>query len=241
LPAWIECVALDLPGHGRLRAEQPRSEWPSLVDALIERLDPLPARPFAIYGHSMGALVGLELAHRLRDSYGRTPVWLGAAACAAPACRTYEEKWLGCPDDVMIAELRRLGGTPEELLGDREFLDLALPVLRADFHLCATYAGAAGASRAPLDCALLALGGRDDALSEQPENLSAWAHETSGHFARRLLNGGHFFLETERAQLIREIVASLRDAMPAGGRPGRRSEANAGTVSPVPRTMSRVI
>jgi surfactin synthase thioesterase subunit len=230
LPSWIRLHALDYPGHGAKRAQPALCRWPDMADALgrealraIEAID----GPFAIFGYSMGALAGLELAHWLRRAHGLAPLWFGAAACAAPACRTLDAAWLNCTDDALIDELRRLGATPEELLGDRGFLNLALPVLRADFHLCATYVHAGNALRAPLACPLLALGGKYDSLSEQIENLSAWAQETSGCFTQRVIDGGHFFIDTARAELINAIVVSIKDTLTptALANPGPRAGA----------------
>jgi len=138
----------------------------------------------------------------------------------------------------MIDELRRLGATPEELLGDRGFLDLALPVLRADFHLCATYVRTGNALRAPLTCPLLALAGRNDTLSEQPENLSAWTHETSARFTQRVFDGGHFFIDTARAELIDAIVASLTASLRHTSMPAPLRAVAGGASSAVSRTAS---
>jgi surfactin synthase thioesterase subunit len=213
LPSWIRLHALDYPGHGAKRAQPALHRWPDVADVLGREALRAIDGPFAIFGYSMGALAGLELAHWLRRAHGLTPLWFGAAACAAPACRTLDASWLDCTDEAMIDELRRLGATPEELLGDRGFLDLALPVLRADFHLCATYVRTGNELRAPLACPLLALGGRDDSLSEQSENLSAWARETSVRFTQRVIDGGHFFIDTACAELINAIVASIKDTL----------------------------
>ena len=240
LPSWIRVHALDLPGHGAKRAQPALHRWPDVADALGREALRAIDGPFAIFGYSMGALAGLELAHWLHRAHGLMPVWFGAAACAAPACRTLDATWLDCTDEAMIDELRRLGATPEELLGDRGFLDLALPVLRADFHLCSTYVRTGNALRAPLACPLLALAGRDDTLSEQPENLSAWIHETSARFTQRMFDGGHFFIDTARAELIDAIVASLtaslrHTSMPA---PLRAVAVADGASSAFPRTVS---
>ncbi|WP_322095559.1 thioesterase II family protein [Paraburkholderia bannensis] len=217
LGPWIDCVPLDLPGHGRLRAMPALSDWPALIDALVKDIGPWPARPFAFFGHSMGALVALELAHAVRERTGREPVWLGASACVAPRERELDEArpahWLECSTADMVAELRRLDGTPDELLADAEFLDLALPALRADFHLCASQARRArdrSVRSNRLGCPIWAFGGADDSISERNENLSAWCHETTAAFRQCMLDGGHFFVETARAQLIREIAAALK-------------------------------
>lgn len=230
LPSWIRLHALDYPGHGAKRAQPALHRWPDVADALgREALPAIEAieGPFAIFGYSMGALAGLELAHWLRCGHGLMPVWFGAAACAAPACRTIDKTWLDSSNEALIDELRRLDATPEELLSDRGFLDLALPVLRADFHLCATYVRPGNALRAPLACPLLALGGRYDSLSEQSENLSAWKHETSGQFTQRLIDGGHFFIDTARTELIDAIVTSIKDALTPAASANPRCHAGA--------------
>ena len=226
LPSWIRVHALDLPGHGVKRAQPALHCWPDVADALGREALRAIDGPFAIFGYSMGALAGLELAHWLHRVHGLMPVWFGAAACAAPACRTPNATWLDCTDEAMVDELRRLGATPEELLGDSGFLDLALPVLRADFHLCATYVRTGKALRVPLTCPLIALVGRDDTLSEQPVNMSAWAHETSGRFTQRMFDGGHFFIDTARAELIDAIVTSLAATLPHAATANPRRRAN---------------
>ena len=238
LPSWIRVHALDLPGHGAKRAQPALHCWPDVADALGREVSRAIDGPFAIFGYSMGALAGLELAHWLHRAHGLMPVWFGAAACAAPACRTLDATWLDCTDEAMIDELRRLGATPEELLGDRGFLDLALPVLRADFHLCSTYVRTGNALRAPLACPLLALAGRDDKLSEQPENLSAWTHETSGRFTQRVFDGGHFFIDTARAELIEAIVTSLTTSLRHTSMPAPLRAVADGAPSAVSRTAS---
>lgn len=213
----IDCVPLDLPGHGRLRALPACRDWPALIDALLAAIGALPARPFALFGHSMGALVALELAHALRERDGREPLWLGASGCVAPSERELDDArpthWLDCSTVEMVAELRRLGGTAEELLADAEFLDLALPALRADFHLCANQARRARARSIRLNCPIWAFSGIDDSLSERNENVSAWRRETTGAFQQCMLEGDHFFVETARAPLLREIAAALEPLM----------------------------
>jgi surfactin synthase thioesterase subunit len=142
LPRGVQVVPLELPGHGSRCAVSAHAKWPALIDTLLvelaERLDD--DEPFAVFGHSMGALVGLELIHALRARHGLAPVWFGASASLAPSRRNWETHWLDCTHEAMVARLRELGGTPVELLDDRDFIDFVLPALRADFHLCGTYA-----------------------------------------------------------------------------------------------------
>lgn len=216
LPPWVDPVPLQLPGRGAKYALAPYSEWTPLTSQLLEDVSSYLHRPFAIFGHSMGALVGLELAHAIRRHRGVEPIWLGASACTAPSRRSIDAKWLTCPREDVVQHLRALGGTPEAVLGDLSLVDALLPMLRADFHLCGTYQSE---PRAPLTGALLVLGGADDELSNPRENLLAWSQETSGDFQLEIVDGAHLFIETEQQKVIRRIAMSLAKA--AGRLPAR--------------------
>jgi surfactin synthase thioesterase subunit len=221
LPSWINPVPLNLPGHGARHGEAVLRDWPSLIDRLAAEIRPYLAQPFAIFGHSMGALVGLELSHAIRERTGRTPFWFGASGCKAPARRDREPDWLTCPEDDVLQELRRLGGTPAEVFASRELLDLVLPTLRADFHLCGTYERSP--RRLPLASPLLVLSGTGDKISQVPENLSDWSLEFSGPHRIEMIEGGHFFIADQRDRVVALVESALAEAAgrsrTAGGDP----------------------
>ncbi|SDV46056.1 thioesterase II family protein [Chitinasiproducens palmae] len=216
MPDWVEVVPVHLRGRGVRHAQAASHTWSALLDDLLEQVMPaLRARGegrYAIFGHSMGALVGLELAHALRARLGAGPAWFGASGSLAPALRTRETHWLDCNEATFLAEVRRLGGMPDSLLDNQEFMELVSPMLRADFHLCGTYDPP---SRLPLDCPLLAVNGVDDARCMVPDNEPAWARETTGSFAAAHLPGGHFFINTHRPALIGQVLTHLGKALSA--------------------------
>ena len=171
------------------------------MDQLADELLPDAREPYALFGHSLGALVALELAHRFRSVGCNNLVWIGVSACIAPACRQRGEDWLSCEEAVFLEKLRMLGGTPAEFLENRELLDLYLPALRADFHLASTYTAV---SRDPLGARMLMLAGEDDADVVSPlENLAAWAQETRGVSRTSLHPGGHFFINHQAPEIAR--------------------------------------
>src|SRR5262245_22946166 len=81
VPAWITVVAMNLPGRDARRRIGPIHQWSALLELLSRDVQPYLPQPFAIFGHSMGVLVGLELAYMLRAHYRVTPVWFGASGC----------------------------------------------------------------------------------------------------------------------------------------------------------------
>lgn len=216
VPAWLKLVPLHMPGRGTRHGMRAMHQWPELLDLLIDDMQPHLQRPFAIFGHSMGALIGFELAHALRARLGRSPVWLGVSACKAPSRRARELHWLTCPDAEFLDEVRSLKGMPDELLANREFMELVLPFLRADFHLCGSYDYR---QRPPLQCPVLAIGGtQDEALVGDARNLLAWQAESSGPFRLESLDAGHFFINTHRDALIELVVGSLARVLRHGER-----------------------
>ena len=210
LPSWIKPIPVDLPGHGRRYSERALYDWTSLIDVLSSEIVSYLDQPFGIFGHSMGALVGLELAHIIRIRHRKTPSWFCASGCVAPSRRTPESKWLDCPDVEIIKELRRLGGTSPEVFESYELLELIIPILRADFHLCDSYLPPL--QRLPLPSAFLVLGGRDDELSHPISKLSDWSAETSAAFRIEMIDGGHFFIDTERDTIIRLVIDEITKA-----------------------------
>src|SRR5262249_43042969 len=140
LPASVEVCPVQLPGRETRFRELPFTQLAPLAEALGRSLRPFFDRPFAFFGHSMGALVAFELARVLVRTAGPQPVPLFASACAAPQVRDCETPIHALPDAAFREELRRLGGTPALVLHNAELVDLLLPTLRADFAVCETYA-----------------------------------------------------------------------------------------------------
>ena len=135
LPLSCELHVVQLPGRGGRRLETSYTHSDRLVAALTKVLVPVMNRPFIFFGHSMGALVGFELARTLRRGYGIQPRHLFVSGRRAPQIPDDTNSIHNLTDDQLINELRRLNGTPEELLREPDLVRLVLPALRADFEV----------------------------------------------------------------------------------------------------------
>jgi surfactin synthase thioesterase subunit len=205
LPPGIEALAIQLPGRERRFGEAPLAHMDSLLDALVPAIAPLLDRPFAIFGHSMGACIGHALVHRLRAEGLPAPRLLIAAGHDAPTHARPRPPLHDLPEAAFLDALRVLGGTPPEVLANRELLDLLVPMLRADFALIASYRPAP----ARFDCPVLVLDGRDDGETT-PEGLAAWRDSTTAGVEAASLPGGHFFPDEQRRHVLDLVVAALR-------------------------------
>jgi medium-chain acyl-[acyl-carrier-protein] hydrolase len=205
LPPGVEIVASHLPGRGTRLHETPFIRLEHMVEALgegiISRLD----KPFAFFGHSMGAMIGFELARLLRNWNCPQPVRLFVSGQRAPHLRNDDPITYNLPDAEFIKGLSELRGTPKEVLANRELMEIMLPILRADFAVVETYAYTDGP---PLDCPIVAFGGLQDVMVTR-EDLRAWRYQTSGSFSMRVLPGNHFFLHSHQHLLLSMLYQEL--------------------------------
>jgi surfactin synthase thioesterase subunit len=213
MPDGVEVCPIHLPGRGS------RFQEPSLkrIDAIVQNLAPalVPhlSRPFAIFGHSMGALIAFELARHLRSSYSLEPARLFVSAWRSPEIAIARKEY-ELPDEQFISVLRRFNGTPDEILENAEALELLLPILRADFEVTQTYVYRADT---PLDCPIRAFAGLND-LSPTAALMRPWKQHTTSSFSMSILPGDHFFITTSRSQLLTIIAHDLGRALEKSGR-----------------------
>jgi medium-chain acyl-[acyl-carrier-protein] hydrolase len=204
LPRDVEVCPIQLPGRGTRLTEPPFTKLSCLIEALVRALDPLLDKPFAFFGHSLGALIGFELAREIRRQYGVHPVRLFASGGRAPQIPHRAPPIHTLPDNEFLAELRRLNGTPRELLDHKELMAVMLPILRADFALYETYMYS---NEPPLNCPISAFGGLQD-RRVSASDLEAWRSQTSASFSLRMFPGDHFFLK--EPLLLRALSQELQ-------------------------------
>jgi medium-chain acyl-[acyl-carrier-protein] hydrolase len=182
-------VAVQFPGRGVRLTEEPLTNIDALLPALMEGLTPALTKPYAFFGHSMGALIAFEVTRRLRRQKKSLPVHLFVSGRGGPRERDWDVKFSELPEAELVAELERYGGAPKEVLENTELIRLMLPTIRADFKLCETYSYV---PEDPLDCPISACGGLEDFEVKQ-ERLDTWRDETSAAFKLRMFPGGHFY------------------------------------------------
>jgi medium-chain acyl-[acyl-carrier-protein] hydrolase len=205
LPAAVEVHPIQLPGRENRWSEAPFTSLSSLVDALINALEPLFNLPFVFFGHSMGALISFELAKLLRRRTDKAPVHLFISGARAPQIPDRDPPIHQLPDSEFVKELQRLNGMPELVLQNSELMRLVLPTIRADITLCETHEYF---PEEPLSCPITAYGGRED-RKVQREHLAGWNAHTSAGFSVRAFPGDHFYLTSARKLLLRALSAEL--------------------------------
>ncbi|MBN1401017.1 MAG: thioesterase [Anaerolineae bacterium] len=212
MPAGIEVCPVELPGHGSRLAEPLYEQLSPLVEAALEALLPYLDVPFALFGHSLGALVSFELARSLQRQHGLAPACLFVSGHAAPQIPDPEPPIHTLPEEAFVEKLRALNGTPDEVLDHPELRALVLPILRADFTMCETYHYG---DEPRLRCPIAAFAGLSDPYVTR-DDLSAWREQTVSSFSMHLLPGDHFYLQREQRRLIEIMARKLNEWLGLG-------------------------
>ncbi|MDV9187430.1 alpha/beta fold hydrolase [Streptomyces sp. SR27] len=193
----IEVVPVYLPGHGLRMAEPPERSVARLGERLTgpvaRRADEL---PYVLFGHSMGALLAYELGLALQDG-PRPPAAVIVSGSVPPHVPRRTEPMHLLPDGEFLDRIGALGGIPPELLAEDEWLELILPVLRADFEAAETYRTQNVLSPG---VRLIALGGADDPAAP-PAEVERW-RELGSEVTVRIFPGTHFFPFESTAEVL---------------------------------------
>lgn len=209
-PPEIEVCPLQLPGRSSRLQEMPFTSMELLVKACVRELRSYLDKPFAFFGHSMGAIIGFEIARLLRRLDGRLPVHLFVSGHGAPQLARAKTPTYSLPEPEFINEVSRLNGTPREVLEQPELMQVVLPLLRGDFELIETYVYH---DEPPLPVGLTALGGLEDEEISRAD-LEGWLAQTTGRFSLRMLPGDHFYLNSSPQLLLPLLAQELRSTLP---------------------------
>ncbi len=205
LPRSIEVFPVQPPGREERLSEKPFTNLAPLVAELGEVLRPYLDRPFAFFGHSMGALISFELARHLRRFNQPMPAYLFISGRPAPQIPLTDPPTFDLPDPEFIEELRQIQGTPESVLQNPELMALFLPLLRADFELCQTYHYN---HDLPLDCPFFVFGGLTDSDISQ-ESLVSWRAQTTHPMRLQMFSGDHFFILNAQQSILQIVSQQL--------------------------------
>ncbi|MBV8933462.1 MAG: thioesterase, partial [Kutzneria sp.] len=176
LAGIADVVPVQPPGREGRAAEPAEWSMTALAEQLFEPLRRRAGdRPYAIFGHSMGALLGYEVTVALA-AVGRPPELLVASGAPAPQLPVGTERPVHrMSEDELVGHLRELAGTPDSVLRNADLLSLLVPTVRADFAACETYVHP---PHPVLDVPLLVLGGEQD-TGVPPATLGPWRERTA--------------------------------------------------------------
>lgn len=198
----MELWPLEYPGHESRFRDAAFDDAAPLAAAIAAEVASVIDLPFALFGHSMGALLAFETARRLRAQYQLQPLTLFVSGYGSPHLPLFRPPVRNLPEDKFREELRFYGGTPDEVLADNDLMQLLSPLLRRDLSVCETYTYS---TEPKLNFPIVAFGGAEDPTV--PWNrLFEWSHQTLASFRAYVMRGEHFFVR-RAGPLICKIIA----------------------------------
>lgn len=215
----VEVWGIVPPGRGARLDEPAFTRLPELVAAIVEEVPFRP--PYAMFGHSLGALVGYETARAVSAAGRVGPEVLVVSAHRPPHLPHVDEPMHQLPDaEFEAVAAARYPPPPAELAEDPELLGELRATLRADLAVFETYRYLPGPA---LRCPIVVISGTEDHWNAT--DLAGWAQHTTAGCTVRLVAGDHFYPEhdpTEAIDVIRQALSSRT------GPPGRPPVAPSG-------------
>jgi surfactin synthase thioesterase subunit len=215
----VRVEAVRLPGReSRIAQEDPTPDPGAIATRIAAEL----AGPYAIFGHSLGGLLGFQVVRELRRLGAPMPLRLFVSAARSPGLPP-DPPFSPMPDEEFLAAVTALGGMPPEVAAHPELLELLLPIMRADMVWLDRYQPA---DEAPLPVPIVGLCGDKDPLVDA-DRMAGWAAHSDRGYSHYLFPGGHFFyLDGQLGEVAALIRRSLGDelAPPPGQGGSSRSE-----------------
>lgn len=212
----VELVAVQLPGRENRCSEPREVNANNIIDQLAPHLRKILRADYVIFGHSLGACLGFLLAQRAQDGDMEKPkhLFLSAAAPNLSRSKTHAADANKMTRQELLADLRRHGGTPDELLGNDAYLTLLLPLLRADYLI---YDSIDWSDVNPLGIPITATyGSRDPDVTY--DDMATWSSASIYPVEIHSLDGGHFYSDTGQAGMLRLLNSVLTSEIRQLGR-----------------------
>ena len=191
----FEMISIELPGRGKRIKEKLITSYVDAVHDIYKQIcDRLNGEDFIIYGHSLGAALGLGIADMLEKD-NKFPQCVILSGHAGPGIEI-ERNRSSMDRNDFITMLKGLGGLPEELLESEDLLDYVLPILRSDFKIVE---GDFFINNIIIESPIIAIMGDEE---ECVNKISNWRKHTKSSFKSYILKGNHFFIHNNARELV---------------------------------------
>ncbi|NVO08910.1 MAG: thioesterase [Bacteroidales bacterium] len=203
---FIKLFPVELAGRGSRIDDPVYKSYDNMIDDILNRIhEEISSGFFAFFGHSMGALIAFSLAQRIAKEKLNEPVHIFFSGQEAPHFKINSNtKKHTLPDSQFLEEIIKMGGLPDKLIDNKEFLNFFLPVLKNDFKLDETFTLD---NQEPLNTNFSVLTGRNDSITY--DEIVSWNKYSSKFCNVQYFNGNHFFIEQSRNSVISFVNDTL--------------------------------
>lgn len=202
----IQLESIELKGRGKRYGEIFYETLDEAVEDILRNIkDKIMDDDYAIYGHSMGSLLAYELYYKIKEQKLKNPRHIFFSGYKAPSIIRKKENIYTLPDYDFMKKVIELGGTPEELVKNKELLEIFLPVIRSDFKILENYNYKEREDK--IECDVSILNGKQDSINL--EEILAWKKHVDKGFKVYNFEGDHFFINNNVENIINTINCTL--------------------------------
>ena len=209
----VEVCAYEPPGRGIRITESLISNIDDLTSDAVASMESLLDKAYIVFGHSMGALLAFTVVSRLAAAGHRPPQALVLSAS------TPRPRLMPVSEDGVLDRVRSLAAVPPDTLRNPDFIEMFLPILRADFSVCRSFAPD---GRKALHGKVFLCGGASDSEISVDE-LEEWNALVRGSADLRIFEGGHFFPWTDRLEFFDHLRQIITGVIPCNSQMANRS------------------
>jgi surfactin synthase thioesterase subunit len=204
-PPWFTIHPLELPGRGNRFAEQLISNLEDAVQDIYSQIVPFSDLPYAIFGHSLGAVLGYLVTRKFEEMKLNVPRHLFCSGRAG-LWSNVGQNWSKLGSEEFWDKILDLGGLHVALSEDQEMRTLFEPILRADFYMIDQVKAGEVVSASRINVKMTVILGNEDKFTSQPCD---WGTHTLYPPKVVYFNGGHFYFNQNGTALARLIDRTL--------------------------------
>lgn len=191
LSAKLVVNIIKYPGRGSRIAEPLPENFRHLVkDCTGQIVTDKVSNEYYILGHSFGALLAYEVLCELRENDQSLPEKAFLSGRGAPSVNASTPFKHLMSNAQLIDYLSEMGGIPEELADNEDFLSFFLPIIRSDLKMNELYKNIA---RPQHNIPFIILHGKDD-NGVKIDGINAWQDFTTYPINKMEFDGDHFFI-----------------------------------------------
>ena len=206
VPDFIEVIGFELPGHGRRLVEsQPCRTSQEAAKYIADTLGPVIDRPYALFGHCLGAVLAYEATRIFKERGVQQPVHLLASGARGPHCGIPIGDVKNMNDEQFIEHFNKAYGASMDILRNPQLGPLVLPGVKADAYMTQEYNYVPGG---PVDYDITAIAGEKDPDINM-EQMQAWNRHTTGKVTSQFYPGNHFFFLEQAPKVLTDFSKVL--------------------------------
>ena len=208
LSSKFEIWAFQAPGHEELMDQELISDLGQMKKYIHQKVLPILKPPFILFGHSLGAVLAYELSKELQTK-NLIPATLIVSGRQPPHLKSKKASISHLKNEDFINEVFQFNGIPRELLNSNEFLEMAIPILRADFQLAENYQIQI---EEKIKCPIKVIGTTLDQWIDLHE-ISQWSNATENSCEISIFEGDHFHLKQNPKVITNYLNEDLRSGL----------------------------